>query len=176
MVVFRPSDSLSRPRLFVKAERPSPKYSRKLMAFSACPVERRCLLRRPSDPNRPHWPPTSRCAARRRHYTTGSFGDTCMCRCACNLRTSEDWIRFCHIKMGWSSFWRSILIFYLYTYITCLFENSTYLKVRKNRKADWRAVDSPKKWTNEFDLFAVKSKKANKINSFVRFLGEVSRP
>ena len=66
MVVFRPSDSLSRPRLFVKAERPSPKYSRKLMAFSAYPVERRCLLRRPSDPNRPQWPPTSRCAARRR--------------------------------------------------------------------------------------------------------------
>ena len=35
-----------------------------------------------------------------------------------------------------------------------------------------RAVDSPKKWTDEFDLFAVKSKKANKTNSFVRFLGE----
>ena len=29
---------------------------------------------------------------------------------------------------------------------------------------------------DEFDLFAVKSKKANKSNSSVRFLGEVSRP
>ena len=43
------------------------------------------------------------------------------------------------------------------------------------QKADWRAVDSPKKRTDEFDLFAVKSKKANKSNSSVRFFGEVSR-
>ena len=43
-------------------------------------------------------------------------------------------------------------------------------------KADWRAVDSPKKRTNEFDLFGVKSKKTNKKNSSVRFLGEVGRP
>ena len=45
----------------------------------------------------------------------------------------------------------------------------------KNRlisKADWRAIDSPKKRTNEFDLFAVKSKKANKTNSSLPFLGE----
>ena len=34
------------------------------------------------------------------------------------------------------------------------------------------AVDSPKKRTDEFDLFAVKSKKANKTNLSVRFLGE----
>ena len=39
-------------------------------------------------------------------------------------------------------------------------------------KADWRAIDSPKKRTNEFVLFAVKSKKANKTNSFLHFLGE----
>ena len=31
-------------------------------------------------------------------------------------------------------------------------------------KADWRAIDSPKKWMDEFVLFAVKSKKANKSN------------
>ena len=37
----------------------------------------------------------------------------------------------------------------------------TLLKVRKNQKADWWAVDSPKKRTEEFDLFAVKNKKAN---------------
>ena len=48
----------------------------------------------------------------------------------------------------------------------------TALKVRKNQKQFGRAVDSPKKQTNEFGLFAVKSKKANKTNSFVRFLGE----
>ena len=41
-------------------------------------------------------------------------------------------------------------------------------------KADWRAVDSPKKQTDEFDLFAVKSKKANQTNLSVRFLGEVA--
>ena len=37
-------------------------------------------------------------------------------------------------------------------------------------KADWRAVDSPKK--QMYNLFAVKSKKANKTNTFVRFLEE----
>ena len=37
-------------------------------------------------------------------------------------------------------------------------------------------MDSPKKGTDEFDLFAVKSKKVNKTNSFIHFLGEVSRP
>ena len=42
------------------------------------------------------------------------------------------------------------------------------LKVSLFRKADWRALDSPKKRTDEFDLFAVKSKKANKkIRPFV---------
>ena len=40
-------------------------------------------------------------------------------------------------------------------------------------KADLRAVDSPKKRMNEYDFFAVKSKKAKtKTNLFVRFLGE----
>ena len=47
-----------------------------------------------------------------------------------------------------------------------------YTKGQIKLKADWRAIDSPKKRTNEFILFAVKSKKANKTNSFVRFLGE----
>ena len=37
-------------------------------------------------------------------------------------------------------------------------------------KADLRAVDSPKKQTKEFGVFAVKSKKATKTNSFVCFL------
>jgi hypothetical protein len=36
-----------------------------------------------------------------------------------------------------------------------------------------RHVDSPKNWTNSFVcFFAVKSKKAKKTNSFLRFLGE----
>ena len=43
-------------------------------------------------------------------------------------------------------------------------------------KADWHAIDSPKKQTDEFVLFALKTKKAKKSNSSVRFLGEVSRP
>ena len=46
------------------------------------------------------------------------------------------------------------------------------LKVRWNPKADRCAVDSPKKRTDEFDLFAVKSKKEYKTNSSVGFLGE----
>ena len=41
-------------------------------------------------------------------------------------------------------------------------------------KAIYGLLTSPKKRTDEFDLFAVKSKKANKSNSSVRFLGEVS--
>ena len=39
-------------------------------------------------------------------------------------------------------------------------------------KADWRAVDSPKKRTNEFDFFDFLLFTAKKPNSFVRFLGE----
>ena len=39
-------------------------------------------------------------------------------------------------------------------------------------KTDWRALDSSTKSTNEFVLIAVKSKKANKTNSSVCFLGE----
>ena len=41
--------------------------------------------------------------------------------------------------------------------------------------ADFCAVDSPKKRTNKFDLFAVKSKKANKTNLFVRFWENLQR-
>ena len=39
-------------------------------------------------------------------------------------------------------------------------------------KADWRAIDSPKKRTNKFVFFAFLLSTANKTNSFVRFLGE----
>ena len=39
-------------------------------------------------------------------------------------------------------------------------------------KADWRAIDSPKKWTDEFVLFAFLLFTANKSNSSVHFLGE----
>ena len=48
----------------------------------------------------------------------------------------------------------------------------TLIKGQIKLKADWHAVDSPKKQTDEFDLFAVKSKKTNKTNSSVCFLGE----
>ena len=43
------------------------------------------------------------------------------------------------------------------------------LKGQIKPKADWRAVDSPKKGTDEFDLFALKSKKANKTNLSIVF-------
>ena len=46
------------------------------------------------------------------------------------------------------------------------------LKGQIKPKADWPAVDSHKNRTNKFVLFAVKSKKANKKKSFVRFWGE----
>ena len=39
-------------------------------------------------------------------------------------------------------------------------------------KADWRAIDSPNKRTDEFVLFAFLLFTANKSNSSVRFLGE----
>ena len=39
-------------------------------------------------------------------------------------------------------------------------------------KADWRAIDSPKKRTDEFVLFAFLLFTANKSNSSVHFLGE----
>ena len=51
---------------------------------------------------------------------------------------------------------------------------TTVTKGQIKPKADWRAVDSPKKQTDEFDLFAVKSKKANKSNLSIRFLGELA--
>ena len=72
------------------------------------------------------------------------------------------------------------MIFKTLVYISAIYVDNLVtppLKVRYNQKADWRTVDSPKKRTDEFDLFAVKSKKANKTNSFVRFLGEsMARP
>jgi hypothetical protein len=39
-------------------------------------------------------------------------------------------------------------------------------------EADWRAIDSPKKRTDEFVLFAFLLFTANKPNLSVRFLGE----
>ena len=39
-------------------------------------------------------------------------------------------------------------------------------------KADWRAIDSPKKQTDEFILFAFLLFTANKSNLSVHFLGE----
>ena len=49
------------------------------------------------------------------------------------------------------------------------------LSVRKGQsisKADWRAINSPKKRTDEFVLFAFLLFTANRSNSSVRFLGE----
>ena len=43
-------------------------------------------------------------------------------------------------------------------------------------KADWCAIDSPKKQTDEFVLFAFLLFTANKSNSSIRFLGESAAP
>ena len=77
--------------------------------------------------------------------------------------------------------WVILGSYFMHQFYECSFWCSHFqimdrLKVWWNQKANWRALDSPKKQTDEFDLFAVKSKKANKTNSSVRFLGEVSRP
>jgi hypothetical protein len=45
-------------------------------------------------------------------------------------------------------------------------------KIQLISKADWRAIDSPKKRTDKFFLFAFLLFTANKSNSCVRFLGE----
>ena len=54
--------------------------------------------------------------------------------------------------------------------ITLIFKNG---KGQIKLKAYWRAVDSPKKQTNEFVLFAFLLFTANKTNSFFRFLGRI---
>ena len=49
----------------------------------------------------------------------------------------------------------------------------TFTKGHLISKAIYGLLTSPKKRTDEFDLFAVKSKKANKTNSSVRFYGRI---
>ena len=49
------------------------------------------------------------------------------------------------------------------------FETFPFSKGQIKPKADWRAIDSPKKWTNKFVLLAVNSKKQkSKKKLFVR--------
>ena len=50
--------------------------------------------------------------------------------------------------------------------------NKSMAKGQLISKADWRAIDSPKKQTDKFVLFAFLLFTANKSNSSVRFLGE----
>ena len=60
-------------------------------------------------------------------------------------------------------------------YVSYLNQNENYSTWGKGQlisKADWRAIDSPKKRTDEFVLFAFLLFMANKSNSSVRFLGE----
>ena len=54
------------------------------------------------------------------------------------------------------------------------FHLKSHLKGQLISKAGWRAIDSPKKQTDEFVLFAFLLFMANKSNSSVRFLGESS--
>jgi hypothetical protein len=53
--------------------------------------------------------------------------------------------------------------------------NKSMAKGQLISKADWRAIDSPKKQTYEFVLFAFLLYKGNKSNLSVRFLGEYIR-
>ena len=62
-----------------------------------------------------------------------------------------------------------LLKYVLHKYMAC---NIRHTKGKIKPKADWRAVDSPKKQINEFVLFAFLLFTTNKTNSFVRFLGE----
>ena len=52
------------------------------------------------------------------------------------------------------------------------FKNFVITKGQLISKADWRTIDSPKKRTDEFYLFVMKCKEANKTNSSVRFFWE----
>ena len=49
-------------------------------------------------------------------------------------------------------------------------QKNVFTKGQIKPKADWRAIDSPKKRTNEFVFFC--HEKQKKTNSFVRFLGQ----
>ena len=67
----------------------------------------------------------------------------------------------------------SIEISYFWSYPTFGLTEGQVIKGQiKTEKQDWRAVDSPKKRTNKFVLSAFLLFTANKLNSFVRFLGE----
>ena len=52
------------------------------------------------------------------------------------------------------------------------FHLKSHLKGQLISKAGWRAIDSPKKQTDEFVLFAFLLFMANKSNSSAHFLGE----
>ena len=58
-----------------------------------------------------------------------------------------------------------------------MYISGSYTKGQIKVKADWRAVDSPKKQMNEFGLFAFLLFMVNKTNLLVHFLGEsMARP
>ena len=54
----------------------------------------------------------------------------------------------------------------------CKMEICIFVKGQLISKADWRAIDSPKKQMDKFVLFAFLLFTANKSNSSVCFLGE----
>ena len=62
-----------------------------------------------------------------------------------------------------------------YYHFFYFFENDVTIQYTKGQlisKADWRPIDSPKKRTDEFILFAFLLFTTNKSNSSVHFLGE----
>ena len=65
---------------------------------------------------------------------------------------------------------RLSLVFFYELFI--IFDDLNSFKGQLISKADWRPIDSPKKRTDKFVLFAFLLFTANKSNSSVRFLGE----
>ena len=79
--------------------------------------------------------------------------------------------------IGWNRFWKSNhLYFHVHACIFFVIQQISR-KGQIKPKADWCAIDSPKKRKNEFGLLASLLFTANKTNSFLHFLGEsTARP
>ena len=87
-------------------------------------------------------------------------------------RTFSQWVR--SIRNGLISHWKEYFYFHKYSFdeVRSISDNIFCSFLQFISKADWRAIDSPKKPTDEFVLFAFLLFTANKSNSLVRFLGE----
>ena len=75
-------------------------------------------------------------------------------------------------EKGENSWWCWALEKPRHIFLLCLILHRRKTKGQLISKADWRAIDSPKKRTDKFVLFAFLLFRANKSNSSVCFLGE----